>query len=470
MGQSIALLFTPEDRALKVHEREMDTARRDGSAEDDRWHLRKDGTRFYLSGVMTSYRTHGIPGFAKIARDMTGSKLLETRRDEELNLQKQAGLAAETANRLKDEFLAVMSHELKHPLNLIHVNAELLTRMPEVSRVPSVKRAADTIRRTVASQARIIDDLLDLSRARTGKMMMTMVRTSMRDIVARIVEAVRSDAERKSVTLVAAVDANDGLAVLCDPVRIEQIAWNLLSNAIKFTDAGGTVTVSLRRMQPEAVLEVTDTGRGIAPAFLDNVFSMFRQERRETVHGDGGMGIGLALVKELTEAQGGRVSVRSAGVGQGATFTIALPVDDGTAATVDPSATELGPLTGLRVLAVDDSAEVLEPFAELLRMEGADVVEGHSGEEALAWLAKQRFDLLISDVGMPGMDGYQLINEVRQRNGIDDIVAIAMTGYGRAGDVQRATEVGFDAHLSKPASVDDCKALIATLRQRGRLA
>lgn len=470
LGQSFAMLFTPEDRAHRMPERELDVARATGSAEDERWHLRKDGTRFYCSGVTTSYQSRGQTGFAKMARDMTGTKLLEARRDEELSQQKQAGLAAEAANRLKDEFLAVMSHELKHPLNLIHVNAELLTRMPEVAQLPAVKRSADTIRRTVASQARIIDDLLDLSRARTGKMMMTLVRSSLCDIVSRIVDAAGGDAEQKRIELVRRIDADDALMVLCDAVRVEQIVWNLLSNAIKFTDPGGKVSVALTRVAGEAVLEVTDTGRGISPSFLSNVFSMFRQEHRETTGAEAGMGIGLALVKELTEAQGGRVAVRSGGIGKGATFLIAMPTNDEQATVPETTTDEPeGPLVGLRILAIDDSAEALEPFAELLRIEGADVVEGHSGAEALEWLDRQTFDVLISDVGMPKMDGYQLIDQIRRRNDNERLVAIAMSGYGRAGDVQRATTVGFDAHLTKPASIDDCKAVIVKLMQRGRL-
>ena len=470
LGQSIAMLFTPEDRANQIHQRELDQARATGSAEDERWHLRKDGTRFYCSGVMTSYLTGGVTGFAKIARDMTGTKLLDARRDEEFSVQKQAGIAAETANRLKDEFLAIMSHELKHPLNLIHVNAELLTRMPEASQMPAVKRAADTIRRTVASQARIIDDLLDLSRARTGKMMMTMVRVPLRDVVSRIVDAARGDAQSKQIELTRTIDVDDDLIVSCDAVRIEQIIWNLMSNAIKFTEVGGKVSVKLSRVDDEVVLEVADTGRGIAPNFIANVFSMFRQERRESVGVEGGMGIGLALVKELTEAQGGHVSVHSDGIGKGATFRVVFPADDQQGPVVEaaPEAA-VGPLQGLRILAIDDSPEALEPFAELLRIEGADVVEGHSGAEALAWLDRQRFDVLISDVGMPKMDGYQLVDQVRRRNDNEEIVAIAMSGYGRAGDVQRATAVGFDAHLTKPASIDDCKAVITQLLERGRL-
>ena len=469
IGQPMSMLFTPEDRTQRVPERELDQARAMGSVESERWYLHADGSRFFCSGVMTSHRGGGVTGFAMIARDMTGTKLLDNRRNEELSQQKQAGLAAETANRLKDEFLAVMSHELKHPLNLIHVNAELLTRMPEASRLPAVKRAADTIRRTVASQARIIDDLLDLSRARTGKMMMTLVRAPLGDIVSRIVDAAASDAREKRIEIVRPAVAGDDLTVLCDTVRIEQIVWNLLSNAIKFTEPGGKVSIALTRSADEAVLEVTDTGRGISAAFLPNVFSMFRQERRESVGVEGGMGIGLALVKELTEAQGGRVAVHSAGIGHGATFVIALPIDGGQSAPATVAAGEPnGPLVGLRILAVDDSAEALEPFAELLRIEGADVVEGHGGAEALELLDRGTFDLLISDIGMPKMDGYQLIDQVRRRNVNDGIVAIAMSGYGRAGDVQRAMAVGFDAHLSKPASIDACKAVIARLVRQGR--
>ncbi len=469
LGQHVEVLFTPEDRVEGIALRDLERAVADGSVRDERWHVRKDGTRRFFSGVLTSYKSGQLEGFVKILHDMTGTKLLETHRDEELNRQKQTALAMETANRTKDEFLAVMSHELKHPLNLIHVNAELLTRMPE-GQSAAVRRAAETIRRTVASQARIIDDLLDLSRARTGKMMMTLVPTSLSEIVTRIVEASRRDAASKGVTLNAQLDADDALVVTCDAIRVEQIVWNLLSNAIKFTAAGGKVDVSLRRTGNEAVLEVADSGRGIAPAFVPTVFSMFRQERREIASGEGGMGIGLALVKELTEAQGGRVSVASPGVDKGATFAIALPVGaDRLESMPTDDAGNAGPLADLRILAIDDSVEALEPFAELLRLEGAFVTEAHGGAQALEVLDAGAFDLLISDVGMPKMDGYQLINEIRQRNGSGDIVAIAMSGYGRAGDVQRATEVGFDAHLTKPASVEDLKALVVGLRDRGRI-
>ena len=468
VGQPFELLFTPEDRAAGVPAAEMKAALAEKSIKEDRWHLRKDGTRFYSSGVLSAVSDGRTRGFAKITHDMTGTKLMEARRDEELLMQKQAGLAAETANRLKDEFLAVMSHELKHPLNLIHVNAELLTRLPEASGSPAIRRAAETIRRTVAGQARIIDDLLDLSRARTGKMMMTMTPTSLTELVTRIANAARGDADAKQIALMRTIDGSDDIVVVCDAVRIEQILWNLLTNAIKFTDRGGKVSVRLDRIQGEAVFEVTDSGRGIAANFLPNVFAMFRQERRETANGEGGMGIGLALVKELTEAQGGRVAVTSPGAGRGATFTVAFPLQNDLAATV-VDALDDGLLRELRILAVDDSAEALEPFAELLRLDGAVVIEAHGGREALALLDREPFDLLISDIGMPGMDGYQLIDEIRRRNDAEGLVAIAMSGYGRAGDVQRATEVGFDAHLTKPASVDDLKALVVRLREQGRL-
>ena len=469
VGQSFAMLFAPEDRANQLPEAELARALAAGNSSDDRWYVKKDGTRFYCSGETTSFRTGDVTGFAKIARDMTGSKLLEARRDEELSRQTQVRLEAEASNRSKDEFLAVMSHELKHPLNLIHVNAELLARTPEVNHLPAVKRAADTIRRTVAGQARIIDDLLDLSRARTGKMMMTLVAAPLDAIVRRVVDAAQHDAKKKSVTMSHLIAPGVNCTALCDPVRVEQIVWNLLSNAIKFTEPGGEVTVRLTCDGKEASIEVTDNGRGIAPAFLPQVFAMFHQERRGMTNGEGGMGIGLALVKELTEAQGGRVEVRSPGVGEGATFIIRLPLEHSASLPMNANRVEHETLDGLRILAVDDSAEVLEPFAEMMRMDGAHVVEAHSGAEALRALDAEPFDLLISDIGMPQMDGYQLINAVRQRNGVDRIVAIALTGYGRASDAQRASEVGFDAHLSKPTSVDDFKRLVVKLREKGML-
>ena len=448
IGKHISIIFTDEDRAAGAPVAEMELARRNGRSEDERWHVRKDGSRFFCSGVVSLIQDGDSIGFAKIARDMTGSKLLETRREAQLTRETETRLQAEAANRLKDEFLAVMSHELKHPLNLIHINAELLTHSPEVREVPLVRRAAETIRQTVANQAKIIDDLLDLSRARTGKMTLSMVSTSFDEIVRVIVEATRSEAEEKGIALTFTTEPAERVTVYGDPVRLEQIVWNLVSNALKFTPQGGTIALGLAHDGDGVRLDVTDSGRGIAEQFLARVFGMFQQEKRAYVAGEGGLGIGLALVKELTEAHGGHVAVRSDGINRGTQFTIWLP--RGTGAVGLPVVDELpsgNPLLDLRILLVDDSQDVLEVTAELMSLEGARVTACNGAVAALAALEQQDFDLMISDVGMPEMDGYQLINEVRgrardawlARHRVDGLRPLGRCAARRRGGLRRAS-------------------------------
>ena len=467
IGQPIDLIFSEEDRKAGAPAAEMEVARKNGRAEDERWHVRKDGSRFFCSGVVSLVQDAAGFGFSKIARDMTGSKILEARRDAELMRETATRVEAESANRLKDEFLAVMSHELKHPLNLIHINAELLTRSPEASSSAMVRRAAETIRQTVANQAKIIDDLLDLSRARTGKMTLSLKPVRLDEIVLNIHDATSAEAGARRIVLAFDHDRASAVNVMGDRVRLEQIVWNLVSNALKFTQDGGAVTLTLRSEGRMARLDVKDSGRGIAPEFLAQVFGMFQQEKRAYSQGEGGMGIGLALVKELTEAQGGQVAVHSEGVGRGTTFTIRLPLADETAPSGIDHDLVPNPLRGLRVLLVDDSRDILEIVAELIELEGAHVTACDNGKAALLSLDEAEYDLLISDVGMPDMDGYQLIDEVRRRPDTKRLLAIALTGFGRAGDAQRATAVGFDAHLPKPTSIDELKAMLTSLGVAG---
>ena len=464
LGQHIRLLFTPEDRASGVPEDELRTAAETGRAEDERWHLRKDGSTFYCSGVVTQLHDSVVPGFVKIARDMTGSKRHETEREEMLQREKQAHIEAREANELKDQFLAVMSHELKHPLNLIQVSAELLIRMPELNGVALAKRASDNIRGAVRSQAKLIDDLLDLSRVRTGKLQLRLETVGV-DAVERLVHIASIDAERKGVALHWSCSAPD-MQLWCDRVRTEQIVWNLLNNAIKFTPAGGSVTVTLSQDKGFAQLCVADTGIGIAPDFLEQVFGMFSQGQGgvPSVH-QGGLGIGLALVKELSTAQGGSVVAASEGLGRGSTFTVRLPLaGHGNAAAGAKVAAS--PLQGLRVLVVDDMEDALLLFGVVLEHEGAEVDTASSGAAALDLLAVNTYDLLISDIGMPGMDGYALMAAVRELPAHAEMRTIAMTGYGRAADAERALAEGFDAHLTKPVDFDALRRAVACLQLR----
>ena len=462
IGQPISIIFTPEDRANGEDKKELERALATGRSEDERWHLRKNGTKFYCSGVLSLVDNDVLEGFVKIARDMTGSKRMEVERENQLEQEKRAREQMQLASQMKDEFLAVVSHELKNPLNLIHVNAEVLSHLPEVQRLPNVVRATETIRRTVLSQAKIIDDLLDLSRANTGKLTLNLAATDIKDSIATIVQAARQNASEKNVSI-ELIDESTSLVVMCDSIRIEQILWNLLSNAIKFTPVGGVVTVTLSTEDNNAKLVVADSGEGIAPHYLPNVFDMFNQAGRQRTYQKGGMGIGLALVRELTQAHGGRVTVQSPGLGHGATFTVWLPLSTLHESNHVKELPYRTRLEHVRLLVVDDSSDSLESLAMLLRMAGAEVHAVTSGALALSALEQTQFDILISDIGMDEMNGYELVTHIRKRFTPTELPAIALTGYGRMSDEHSALNGGYNAHLAKPASLEDLMEVIAQL-------
>ena len=470
VGQPIELIFTEQDRASGVPQDEMARARASGRAEDERWHRRKDGSTFFCSGVMAPLGSEGDAGFYKIARDMTEHKQLATAKELLLSHEQSMRQQAQATVALKDEFLAVMSHELKHPLNLIHVNAQLLTRMPEARKIPAVVRAGEAIQRAASSQAKIIDDLLDLSRARTGKMALRVEDLVINESVAAIVRAAEADAKAKGIRL-AFESTSKPVLVRCDIVRLQQIIWNLLSNAIKFTPRGGQVSVSLE-IDPEAEccrLSVKDSGKGIDPQFLPHIFEMFSQAGGSHDAGERGLGIGLALVSELVEAHGGEVRASSDGLGHGASFVVQLPLlnleRERAAAAAAAGGSNGNILSGMRILLVDDSKETLMLFKDLLEMEDARVDVASSGAVALEKLgSSSKYDLLISDIGMPQMNGYQLIAKIRSLPGVGGIRALALTGYGRDVDGGRASTAGFDGHLPKPTSVEDLKNLLSSLQ------
>lgn len=459
LGQHFRLLFTPEDRASGQPERELATALQDGRALDERWHLRRDGSRLYCSGITTPLLDVPHSGFAKIARDLTERQLLDRQRDELLRAEQQVRAQLEAASALRSEFLAVMSHELKNPLNVVQINAELIRRSPQALAHEPLARAAETIRKTVQGQAQIIDDLLDLSRLETGKLSLERTAVAYVPVIERIVDALRAQAAEKSIQLT--VQAQD-VVVQADIVRLEQIVWNLASNAVRYTQPGGKVTITLAREGVLARLDVADNGPGIAPDFIDSMFNMFEQgDRSPSTRREGGLGIGLALVKQLTDLHGGHVEAHSDGPGQGATFTVWLPMCEAAAERgAEPGAGD-GELAGRRVLLVEDNLDTLEVLAELLRLEGAEVVTASAAAQALALADAQDFDLVVSDIAMPGMDGHQLMQALRLRERCRDWPAIAVTGFGRAADAERALAAGFQAHIPKPLSL---AALLQTAR------
>jgi two-component system CheB/CheR fusion protein len=463
IGKSCAIIFTPEDRAAGAPEQGMHEARQAGQASDERWHLRKDGRRVFVSGIIASMKLGHLQGFAKIARNMTASKQAERNRAAAVESALDSAARANAASDMKDEFLAVMSHELKHPLNLIQVSAQMLAAMPETQPHARVLKAARSIQASVKTQARIIDDLLDLSRTRAGKLVLNVAPLYLNEALQGCFEWAATQATAKGITF--EMDAQDESLLLDgDLVRIEQIAMNLLSNALKFTPSGGSITVQLAREGDDAVLRVTDSGRGISAAFLPHVFGLFRQADSHTTRQEGGLGIGLALVNELVRLHRGRVAAASEGEGLGSTFAVYLPLkssnsDFGALGHLP----DIASLAGVRMLVVDDSADALDIFCELLRMEGAEVTSASSGQQALACAERADFDLVISDIGMPGMDGLMLMRELRKLPCAAKVRAIALTGYGRTQDVSLCLSSGFDAHLNKPVEIQRLKEVMADL-------
>jgi two-component system CheB/CheR fusion protein len=458
LGQPGSIIFVPEDVEAGVPQLEMLRSRENGRAEDERWHLRKDGSRFYCSGVMTPMVSRHLQGYVKIARDLTEQKRQLMQQESQLHESK-------TSSQMKDEFFAIMSHELKHPLNLIQLHAELLGRLPVARSSALVAKAAQTIQQAVHSQARIIDDLLDLSRVRTGKLKLKRAPVDLRQVIEEVARVARAESDARGVLFSVKHEAADEpLIIEADVTRVEQIIWNLVNNALKFTASGGQVSLRAAQAQGMALLQVIDDGQGIEADFLPKVFELFGQgEGQHVQRNRDGLGIGLSLVRQLAEAHGGRVDVQSAGVGQGSTFSVWLPLYAlPHAQPVTARVIEAGKLRGLRILLVDDSPDILETLQLLLEMEDAQVTSASSGEQALQIAQAHSFELILSDIGMPNMSGHELIRALRQLPQCKTLPAIALTGYGSKDDVQKAREAGFDQHIGKPIAYD---ALIATIEK-----
>ncbi|WP_229207708.1 MULTISPECIES: CheR family methyltransferase [unclassified Duganella] len=454
LGTSLDRIYVQEDRDTGVPEDERRRARAEGRAEDERWHLRKDGSRFFCIGVTTILQNGDFEGYAKIARDQTSRIRHEHQREVALSHEQANRSQAEMTNAMKDEFLAVMSHELRHPLNLIYINAELLARLPAVRQSPPALRSAGIIRESVSSQAKIIEDLMDMSRVATGKLTLAVQDVDLVAIASKLVDGMRADPATDNLQLVFKPYERP-VVIAADPVRIEQVVLNLLSNAIKFTPSGGTVSISLHINDEQAVLEVQDTGAGIAPEFLARVFDMFGQGGATALRSKAGLGIGLALVRQITELHGGKVGVTSAGVGHGSTFTLRLPLShlkSSYASTDDVASASC--ISGRRLLLVDDSEDTSALFKELLEYEGASVAMASTALEGLALLAQQPFDAVVSDISMPDMDGYEFIRRVRATPGLEQLPVIAASGLGRERNKAEAQNAGFSAWLTKPVNVD----------------
>jgi signal transduction histidine kinase/CheY-like chemotaxis protein len=383
--------------------------------------------------------------------------------------------AAEDANRLKDEFLSTVSHELRTPLTAISGWAAML----RAGRLDAAQadRALETIARNARSQKQIIDDLLDVSRIITGRMCMDVAPLKLGSVIEAAIETVRPAAEAKGIHLSALLDPA-AETVSGDAERLQQVVWNLLSNAVKFAPKGGRVEVRVKRADSHVEIAVADNGQGIKPEFLPYVFERFRQEDSGMNRQQGGLGLGLAIVRHLVELHGGTVHAASEGLGKGATFTVSLPIAADRAVSPEKlrgkaaggrSAPENPPtLAGVRALFVDDDADARELITAMLVQGGAEVRTAVSATEALAACDEWRPDILISDIGMPGEDGYMLMKKLRARESErgGHILAIALTAYGRREDCLRAISVGYEYHIPKPVEPAELLAAVASLTNR----
>jgi PAS domain S-box-containing protein len=400
--------------------------------------------------------------------DINERKQIEQERDRLLSQERLARQEAEVANRIKDEFLAVLSHELRTPLNPILGWSKLL-RSRKFDQA-TTERALETIERNAKLQTQLIEDLLDVSRILQGKLTLNVCPVSVVMVVEGAVETVRLAADVKSIQIQTVLDPNLS-QVMGDPNRLQQVVWNLLSNAVKFTPSGGRVDIYLTEVNHHVQIQVSDTGKGITPDFLPYVFDYFRQADSTTTRKFGGLGLGLAIVRQVVELHGGTVAALSLGEGMGTTFKVNLPLihkhepmsyeDDQPLPPNHPSPM----LSGTRVLVVDDEPDIRDLVSFILEDYGVEVIAVTSAQEALDKLSESLPDILISDIGMPEVDGYMLIRQLRQQPPQQggNIPAIALTAYAGEINQQQAMEAGFQMHVSKPVDPDALIAAIASL-------
>ena len=444
--------------------------------------VRRDGREFPVELTITRVPLPGPPTFTGHLRDITDRLLAQRERERLLESERTARGEAERASRMKDEFLATLSHELRTPLNAILGWSQILANGSRND--DDLAEGLRTIERNARAQTQIIEDLLDMSRIISGKVRLELRRVDLRTVLAGTLETVRPAAAAKGIALRPALDPLP-VEVGGDADRLQQVFWNLLTNAIKFTPRGGHVAVAVRRADSHAEVVVSDSGVGIRPDFLPYAFDRFRQSDASASRRHGGLGLGLSLVKQLVELHGGTVRAESAGEGRGATFVVALPLPEGTlpdepaeaprpkrAAAASAAMPRCDDLRGVRVLVVDDEPDALGLVRRLLEDCGAVVAAAASAEEALQIVRRQRPDVLVSDVGMPDGDGYELIRRVRQLSPAEggDTPAAALTAYAHPEDVRRALAAGFQSHVPKPVEAAALVAAVARLASRGAVA
>ena len=452
VGEDFRVLYTAEDRGAGQAEVEMRTAEAEGRAVDERWHVKKDGGRFWADGLVMPLKDNAdeTRGFLKILRDMSPHRQLE-------EALRQRTVALEQADAHKDEFLAMLAHELRNPLAAIS-NAVSVSARSGTAQDAAWSR--NVIGRQVGRLAHLIDDLLDVSRVTQNKVQLRKQLINANPVLLQAVEAVKPILEERQHDLELTFTSPD-LWLSADPTRLEQILVNLLTNAAKYTESGGRIRLIAGAENGDVVFRVRDNGDGIPPEMFARIFDLFAQGDRSLARSEGGLGIGLTLVRALAEMHGGTVVVTSEGPGRGSEFVVRLPSAAGpTAAAAPPPALTTGMAQGVRVLVVEDRVDTAEGMAKLLRLAGHEPEVAHDGRSALAAARGRKPEVVLLDIGLPGMDGYELAAILRQEECGREALLIAISGYGEDQARQRARQVGFDHYLVKPVDFD---ALIALL-------
>jgi two-component system CheB/CheR fusion protein len=469
IGQSLAIAFTPEGRAAGLAETKLRQARETGGVSEDYWHARKDGSRFWGTGVLYPLRDdHGTPlGFVKILRDNTERKRAE-------DALREAKHAAEEANAAKDQFLATVSHELRTPLSAMLLWAKMLSEDDEELTPSQLAEGLQAIKKCAEEQCALIEDIVDTSRIVAGKLRLDPRAVALADVLHSAVKTILPVARAKGEQLKQELDEAAGV-VRADPHRLQQAFGNLLANAVKFTPAGGFVNVRLRRTGAEVELIVVDTGQGIGAALLPRIFDRFRQAEDTTTRVHSGLGLGLAIAKQLVELHGGTIVAESAGPGLGATFTVRLPLP-----ALDPQtlpdasgplpAGEESSLENLRVLLVEDAPETRKAVTTLLRRAGATVTAATSAAAAVSLFEHNRPDVILSDIGLPGTNGHDFLRQIRRLEKEQNhapVPAIALTAYADEDNRGKALESGFQKCLTKPVDVAQLQLALAKFKSDG---
>jgi PAS domain S-box-containing protein len=454
IGKHFSVFYPPEALEIDWPKKELQIATAEGRFEDEGWRVRKDGSRFWANVIITPLRDESgkLKGFAKVTRDLTQRRQME-------RLRAQAEVLADL-DRRKDEFLAMLSHELRNPLSAIVNSVHLLRLRPDDA--PLRNDSIAMIERQMTHLIRLIDDLLEVSRITTGRIRLNLEHIDLRTIVERAQEATRETIGRRRQRLTIAVP-DQPVWIYADKTRLDQVIMNLLTNASKYNEEGGEITIAVQQESTEAVLRVRDTGIGISPDLLPHVFDLFTQAERSLDRSQGGLGVGLTIVQRLVQMHGGSVAAFSQGMGKGSEFVVRLPLlPPGQLPSAAVSA-ESPVVKGLRILVVDDNRDAANSTAALLKIDGHHVEVAYSGPAAIRAAKSIQPDTVLLDLGLPGLDGYEVARQLRRDPGLAGLRLIAVSGYGQEADRQRSKGVGFDEHLVKPVDPHKLSAVLASV-------